>query len=219
MHPEVKEQVLGLSLTSDRPLIISDADEVLVQFMVGLEHFLESRGLYIDLTTFAITGNVRRQEDDVPATQDEVKALMKDFFIERTGRVEAVPGAAEALETLSERAQIVVLTNTPPKQRDARIHSLQSQGIDYPVIANIGPKGPTVAHMARNVEAPIYFLDDIPQHHTSVSEEADHVHRIHFIADPRLAKLIDKSADSHHRIDDWPSAHAHIDKHLRSLGY
>ena len=219
LHQDVATQLDDLHLVADRPLIISDADEVLVQFAAGLEFYLQGQGLYYDISSFAITGNVRRQSDNEAVSAEEVQSILKAFFRERTEHLPAVPGAAEALESLSQDVQIVVVSNVPVGQRGARIKGLQKIGIDYPVIANIGLKGFVVQEIAHQVDAPVYFLDDIPYNITSVAEHAASVHRIHFVADPRLAKLIDPAEDCHHRIDDWPSAEAYIRDHMRSKGY
>lgn len=217
---EVEEQIRALSLTPGRPLIISDADEVLVQFAAGLDIFLRERDLYFDIASFAITGNVRRLSDDEAIDAAEVQSLLQIFFRERTEHLPAVPGAAEALEKLSTRAHVVVLTNIPAEQRDARIRGLAKHGINYPVIANSGLKGFAVRRLADLVgDAPVLFLDDIPHNITSVAEEASDVHRIHFVADPRLAKLLKPAEHCHHRIDDWDSAHDYIDAHLGSFGH
>ena len=219
LHDDVKAQLIGLDLSPEKPLIISDADEVLVQFIDGLDQFLRSRDLYIDLSSFAITGNVKRQEDDVAVDADSVQVLLKDFFKERTEHLEAVPGAAEALERLSAQAQVIVVTNTPQGQREARIKSLQRAGMDYPVIANIGLKGAVIREITQDMSAPAFFLDDIPHNIASVAEHAEEAHLIHFVADPRLARLISPAEHSHHRVDEWPSAQAYIENHLRKLGF
>ncbi|TDI59220.1 MAG: hypothetical protein E2O92_08100 [Alphaproteobacteria bacterium] len=219
LHEDVAPQLDDLHLVVDRPLIISDADEVLVQFAAGLDSFLRDQGLYYDISSFAITGNVRRQDDNEAISGDDVQALLKAFFRERTEHLPAVPGAAEALKSLSKDAQIIVVSNVPVDQRDARIRGLKKIGIDVPVIANIGLKGVVVREIASQIDAPVYFLDDIPHNIASVAEHAADVHRIHFVADPRLARLIDPAQDCHTRIDDWPSAETYIRDHMRSKGY
>jgi hypothetical protein len=219
LHDDVASQLDDLRLVADRPLIISDADEVLVQFVAGLESFLHDQDLYYDISSFAITGNVRRQSDDEAVSGEKVQSLLKTFFKECTEHLPAVPGAAEALQALSNEAQVIVVSNVPVAQREARIRGLKKVGIDYPVIANIGLKGIVVREISSQIDAPVYFLDDIPHNITSVAEHAADVHRIHFVADPRLARLIEPAADSHQRIDDWPSAQAYIRDHMRSKGF
>jgi len=219
MPPEVARQLAGLAIAPDRPLIVSDADEVLLQFLAGLETYIAGRDLYLDLTSYALTGNIRRRADAAALPGDQVKALLDDFFAARTEVLEPVAGAADALAALAGRAQIVVLTNVPPAQREARAAALRRHGMDYPVVANVGTKGAAVAALAAATAAPTFFLDDIPRNIASVAEAAADVVRIHFVADPRLARLIGPAPDSHARLDDWPAAHAFIERHLAAAGF
>ena len=219
LHPDVHSQIEQIELDPSRPLIISDADEVLFQFAAALEVFLEENGLYFDMSSFALTGNIKHKASDEPLSGEEVGKLIGDFFVARTEHMEPVLGAPDALKRLSGRSQIVVLTNVPLAQREARIRGLQKHGMDYPVIANIGLKGGAVKAMREKVKAPALFLDDIPHNIQSVAETADDVHLIHFIADDRLAKLLGPAEHSHHRADDWEALHDYIDGYLTDLGY
>ena len=89
----------------------------------------------------------------------------------------------------------------------------------YPLIANSGPKGPAVSALAARAGAPVFFIDDGPNHHRSVARHANHVRRIHMIADARLARLIDQAPDSDHRADDWPTLRALIEGELSEHGF
>lgn len=219
IHPDVLAQLDELDLDAATPLIVSDADEVLIEFMVALESYLERNGMFFDWSSFALSGNIRRRDDDSTVDHEVVKSHLEEFFATHAHEMTPVPGAAEALAGLSERAQIVILTNVPLAQREVRRRSLSSHGMDYPVIANIGSKGAPVRHMAERVEAPVFFLDDIPRNHTSVALAAERVLRIHFVADPRLAEMLEPAEDSHYRSDDWPSARAIIERVLDEHGY
>lgn len=199
------------ALTPDRPLIICDADEVLVQFLVGLERFLLRNNRKLVLKSFAIHGNVVDANTGETVTHDEVTHLLKEFFRHDTSQLDPVEGAAEALKGLSAHAQIVVLSNLPETARDARRAHLASHGMDYPVIAGSGPKGPIVRKLVSGMTAPIVFVDDLPPHLTSVAQETPHVHRLHFVADRRLARMIEPARDAHRRIDDWTGARAWIE--------
>ncbi len=217
--PEVVTQLATLELEPDRPLIISDADEVLFEFMAGFVAFIEERGCYFDWASFALTGNVRDRESERALDQDEVHELLQDFFDDRAERLDPVPGAADALAALAERAQIIVLSNVPRDSFTARRHSLQNNNMDYPLIANSGMKGPAVRVLAEQVRAPVLFIDDIPHNHTSVARAAERVIRLHFVADPRLARLLQPAEDSHHRADTWPAARAFIEERLTEAGF
>ncbi|MBO6542501.1 MAG: hypothetical protein JJ939_07885 [Alphaproteobacteria bacterium] len=219
LHPEVEVALSQLDLDPSRPLIISDADEVLLQFMAGFERYLDGRGLWIDLQSFALSGNIKEKDSNTPFPVEDTKDLLSDFFIAETHKLEAVEHAADALKSLSARAQIIVLTNVPFEQRDTRAQSLARQGMDYPVIANTGLKGGAVKYLGDRVKAPVFFLDDIPHNLKSVAEAHEPSKRLHFIADRRLAKLLPPSKHSHFHSSHWPDAQQFIEQELAAAGY
>ena len=219
LFDEVAEQINALDLKPELPLIVTDCDEVLMQFLVGLETYLATKDLWLDLQSFALTGNIKRRESNEVVAAERVQGLLKDFFATSTEKLLPVPGAADALKTLSERAQIVVLTNVPLADKGARTRHLASEGMDYPVIANKGLKGGAVRRMADRVNAPVFFLDDIPHNITSVAKAHDTCHLLHFIADKRLANLMGAAADSHFHTSDWTEAHNFISGQLDASGF
>ncbi len=216
---EIAEQIDSVVLEAARPLIVCDADGVLVEFMTAFEAYLEHRGRYFDWASFRLVGNVRRRADDEPIEAGEVKAILDDFYRERVEDLEPLPGAAAALGALSGRAGIVVLSNIPAHAREGRARCLRRHGMDYPVIANAGGKGPAVRRLSARVDAPAVFIDDIPRNHTSVARAAGHVTRVHFVADRRLAELFGPAEDSHHRAGDWTEARAVIERRLADRGF
>lgn len=206
----VAEQLATLTLTHGKPLVIVDADEVLFYFMRGLERFLESRGLYFDWASYALHGNIRQRRDDTPVAAEILHPLLQRFFAEATEELEPVDGAAQALAELSRTSQVVVLSNVPMPARNARIRALARHGMAFPLIANTGPKGPAVVAMLKQTMGAAVFIDDIPHNHKSVAEMAPAVHRLHYIADTRLAALLGPAPDCHHRADTWPDMLTHI---------
>ena len=199
-----------VALDPTRPLIVCDADEVLLQFLAGLERFLARQNFYLDLSSFRIHGNVKHRDTHEAAAEETVTQLIANFFESDTRHLEPVTGAAEALRDLSRRAQIIILSNLPESSRDARIANLSEHGMAYPVIAGKGPKGPVLRELIGSHSPPIVFIDDLPPNISSVAKETPHVRRLHFIADQRLARLMPASPDAHNRIDDWPAAAAWI---------
>src|SRR5690606_21513156 len=97
IHEEVRPQLEALRIDRSRPLVITDADEVLFSFMAGLEAFLATRELYFDWSSFALTGNIRRTVSGEPIEQAEVGRLLTDFFEERCASLDVVDGAVEGL--------------------------------------------------------------------------------------------------------------------------
>lgn len=215
----VAEQIAALEIDPERPLVLSDADEVLVQFARPLETFLDEQGLYLELRSFRLAGNVKMKGTHEVISDQIVMALLAEFFASRVADFPAVPGAVEALAQLSRQAEVIVISNVPMGSRQARADSLHALGMPYPLVANEGEKGPAVREIIASHAAPVVFLDDLPQNIASVASHAAHVHRIHFIADPRLRPLLDPAADAHARIDEWPAALAHIEAHFLSQGF
>ena len=115
--PEVVTQLATLELEPDRPLIISDADEVLFEFMAGFVAFIEERGCYFDWASFALTGNVRDRESERALDQDEVHELLQDFFDDRAERLDPVPGAADACHFV----QLPAVGEVDPEARDGAL--------------------------------------------------------------------------------------------------
>lgn len=202
----VRDQIATLTIKEDRPLIICDADEVLFQFVKSLDLWLRTRDHYLDLQSFAISGNIKHIETEVPWPTDQIKSLLKEFFVEGAREEIPVPGAADALKALSDVAEIVVLTNINMQAREARQEALINCGMPYPVVANEGPKGAAAKAIAGTVARPVVFLDDLPPNITSVRRGLPDAHIIHFIGDPRLGSMIGKAPDADHRIDIWPEA-------------
>ncbi len=219
IHPQVLEQLTAIKLTPERPLIISDADEVLLHFARHFREYVSSVGWEVDFRSYALLGNIRHQSSKTRANREQITELVEGFFAIHVERQTPVDGAATALKLLANQSQIVILTNVPHAHHSARVRSMKQLNMDYPVIANRGLKGPVVRHLADQVKAPVFFIDDIDHHHTSVADCAPDVYRLHFIADGELAAMAKPAPDSHHRCDQWPEAAALLQRELTSRGF
>lgn len=192
-----------------RPLLIVDADEVLLRFAQGLDRYLHENGLYLDLTSYRLHGNIKRRDDDTAILDIEVTALLDDFRGELDS-LEAVEHAQDVLVRLGEEMDIVALSNVTPEQAPARLRNFVTLGFSFPLVTNSGPKGAAVKVLAQRTKGPVFFVDDIPQHHASVAETAPHVFRIHLIGDERLKTLLPVSPHAHLRADSWLDAETFI---------
>ncbi|HVU22436.1 MAG TPA: hypothetical protein VHE09_17020 [Rhizomicrobium sp.] len=197
------------------PLVIVDADEVILRFVAGFDQFLRGHGLFLDLSSYRLHGNVKRLDDKTPVLDVEVTALLEEFRAELDW-LAIVDGAREALMALSESAGVVVLTNITPAQAAARTRNLAALGFDFPLVANSGLKGPAVRDLANHAGAPAFFIDDIPQQLVSAAEHAPDVTRIHLVGDERLKPLLAPSPHAHHYAQDWPSAESFIRERLKA---
>ena len=209
LSEEISNQIETLELDPDRPLVISDADEVLLQFMRQFEIYLDRNDMWIDLSSFRLQGNIKYKGSD-EAVDMTNRNIIDDFFAAETLNFSPVEGAAEALNALSKEAQIIILTNLPLAQKSERQINLSKHGMDYPIIVGSGLKGPAVKSLGEKINAPLFFLDDIPHNINSVAEYVPTSGRIHMIADPRLSKLIGAAEGASARIDQWQEAQAWI---------
>ena len=209
LSEEISNQIETLELDPDRPLVISDADEVLLQFMRQFEIYLDRNDMWIDLSSFRLQGNIKYKGSD-EAVDMTNRNIIDDFFAAETLNFSPVEGAAEALNALSKEAQIIILTNLPLAHKSERQINLSKHGMDYPVIVGSGLKGPAVKSLGEKINAPLFFLDDIPHNINSVAEYVPTSGRIHMIADPRLSKLIGAAEGASARIDQWQEAQAWI---------
>jgi hypothetical protein len=196
-------------LDPGRPLLIVDADEVLLHFAEGFDRFLQARGLYLDLVSYRLHGNVKRREDQTPILDIEVTGLLDEFRADLDS-LEAVEHAVEVITALRPQLDAVVLSNVNQAQALPRLRNLAALGFDMPLVINGGPKGPAVKTLARRAGRPVFFVDDIPQHLASVAEGAPDVFRIHLIGDARLKPLLPVSPHAHLRADNWREAGAFI---------
>ncbi|MGD0190715.1 MAG: hypothetical protein ABSD74_08235 [Rhizomicrobium sp.] len=197
-----------------RPLLICDADEVLLRFADGFDRFLRSRGLYLDFASYRLHGNVRRiGTNDVPLDV-EVTALLEEFRAELDG-LAAAEDALGVIGGLRPLLDVIVLSNINTSQAPARRRNLDALGLDFPLVVNSGSKGAAVRKLAQRSGKPAFFMDDIPQHHASAAEHAPDVWRIHFVADDRLKPLMPTSPHAHLRAQTWHEAGAFIRHQLK----
>lgn len=191
-----------------RPLVICDCDEVLLHMV---SHFGEWLDEAHDLD-FVLEGgnfaNAVRPRDGSPALKgEEVWPLLNGFFDTEMDRQTIVPGASEALVSISEHAEIVILTNLQDEFRTARARQLAKFGIDFPVHTNQGGKGNKVRQLLADHAPPLaLFVDDLGVHHESVARSTPQVWRLHMIAEPTLAPSVPPASHAHARIDDWHEA-------------
>jgi hypothetical protein len=207
--PTFYSDAARVPLTAARPLLIVDADEVLLRFAHGFDTFLGRHGFYLDLVSYRLHGNVRRRDDKSTLLDIEVTGLL-DEFREDLDWLEPVDGARETIAQLMPLLDIVVLSNVTAVQAPARLRNFAAHGFALPLVINSGPKGPAAKTLAQRSGRPVFFVDDIPQHLASVAEAAPDVIRIHLIGDERLKPLLPLSPHCDLRADTWQQAGAFI---------
>ena len=192
----------------NRPLLITDCDEVLLHMVSHFEAWLdEAHAIDFAFETGSFGGAMTDKESGRAVPEERVWPLLEQFFRGEMHRQTIVPGAIEALGRIGEVADIVILTNIGDEAHPWRVEQLARHGIDHEVVCNRGGKGvPARALIARHGASRTVFVDDLPVHHASVAKHAPEVHRLHMVAEPRLAPAVPASPHAHARIDDWPTA-------------
>ena len=192
----------------NRPLLITDCDEVLLHMVAHFEAWLdEAHGIAFHLESgeFASALTDRATGEIVPP--DQIWPLLDGFFRTEMHRQTLVSGAAEALAKIGEVADIVILTNLGDEAHGWRVEQLANHGISHQVVCNRGGKGgPVKALLDERDPVSTVFVDDLSVHHASVAKHASEVWRLHMVAEPRLAPAVPAAVDAHARIDDWPTA-------------
>jgi hypothetical protein len=200
-------------ITPGRPLVITDADGVILQFTAGFEHYLERHGFYLDMASYRLHGNIKRRDDRTAILDVEATVLIEDFRADLDS-LEAVNGAREALAEIARSADIVVLSNVNAAQAAARERNLRSLDLDYPLIANDGPKGRAVRALAARAGARCFFIDDVPMHLADAAKVAPEVYLLHLAESARLRELITPSSSVHCFAADWDEARRFILENL-----
>jgi len=212
LHDGVAEQLAVLDLDSARPLLAVDVDEVIVSLAGHLGEYAAENGFALRLTGYKLNGALWRA-DGSEANREEFNTLFRGFFDTQTRHQRAYPGAAAALRALSTRMQVVIVTNVPFHAREDRVANLAAQGIDYPLIANAGPKGPVLRWLDDRAGR-MAFIDDSPSQLSSAAADAPDVTRIHFVGDDRLRGYLTDVEAAQHRARDWADLHAIVEKVL-----
>jgi GAF domain-containing protein len=195
----------------NRPLIISDCDEVLLHMVGPFRDWLgEAHGIAFDMTGGDFARSMKRIGCDEPIEMTEIWEHLGSFFDHQMHRQYPIAGSVAAIAALREHADVVVLTNLQDHRQAHRTRQLAEHGIDVRVFTNQGPKGPAIkAILDEYRPGRAVFIDDLAQHHESAAELLPHVHRLHLCGEPLIAPHVacaHKAGHAHARIDDWSTA-------------
>ncbi|MEP5936947.1 MAG: HAD family hydrolase [Erythrobacter sp.] len=194
-----------------RPLIISDCDEVLLYMVAHFKDWLEEgQGIRFQLEGNNFSTAMRWEETGQPLGEKDIWKYLGLFFDTEMDRQLPIEGAIEGINTLAERADVVILTNLVDKRRDHRAEQLAGHGLNARVFTNQGPKGPALQKIMDELQpTKAIFIDDLSQHHESVADIVPEVSRLHLCGEPMIAKHIDcahQAGHAHARIDNWAEA-------------
>ncbi|ATE63258.1 hypothetical protein [Rhizorhabdus dicambivorans] len=191
-----------------RPLLITDCDEVLLHMVGPFGAWLdEAHDIDFAMDKPEFVNALTRRADSSIVEAEHIWPLLDAFFTTEMHRQTLVPHARQALATIAELADIVVLTNLTDQFHGSRVAQLDAVGIRHAVQCNQGGKGQPVADLvARYQPSVTVFVDDLEHHHASVARHAPDVWRVHMVAEPRVARHRAPAEHAHVRIDDWAEA-------------
>lgn len=203
--PETARQIAELS-RDDRPLLVLDVDDVLLEFVRPFPRYLETRGFELKLASFRLTGNISERASGRIPEQAEVSMLIDAFFQTQSQWQTLIEGAAEAIADLSENAEIVLLTAMPHRHRSARRAHLDALGLPYPLLTTEMAKGPAIAALRGPMQRPVAFVDDQPFNLLSAQESVADAHLFHLMGDNSLRVLLPPPPDGAIVVDSWNDA-------------
>ena len=212
MISEITQGQLSNLRFTGRPLVICDVDEVIVHFTRDFEDYIGLHGLWLDTSSFALNGNIRHRETNIPTPEAQVAELIGTFFEQRTRHMQEIDGAVESLLAFGAKADVVLLTNLPHTAGDHRRENLKSHGLPYPVVTNSGPKGPAIRNITDRGGKPVVFIDDSPSYIASAHEYAPEVQLVHFLHDDRFARHIEPLEYVTLRTASWAEIRAFVMK-------
>jgi hypothetical protein len=200
----------------NRPLLISDCDDVLLHFAPHFAEWVaEAHGFSFSLDVPSFAGALR-DETGAEVTRERAWSLLDAFFDREMHRQQLVEGALDALRAIAAEADIVILTNIGDQYRSNRIAQLERFDIRHRVLCNQGGKGRPVIELVDDMRPrAALFVDDLPVHHESVAKHAPAVWRLHMVAEPRIAAITPPAPYAHARIDRWGEALPWIFARLR----
>lgn len=203
--PETARQIAELA-RDDRPLLVVDVDDVLMEFVRPFTRYLDSHGLELGLSTFRLHGNIADKTTRAAIEDGRISELIDDFFRAQDQWQEAVADAADTMAALAGNAEIVMLTAMPHRHRAVRRRHLDRMGFPYPLLTTEMPKGPAIRRLRGDTGRPVAFVDDIPHNLVSVRAAVADAHLFHLMAMPSLRALLPPLPDDMIVVEDWSDA-------------
>ncbi|MBP1860912.1 hypothetical protein J2Z75_004433 [Rhizobium herbae] len=199
---------------SDRPLIVCDIDEVVLEFVTPFRDFLRSSGCDLLPRSFRLHGNVVRLDSGEPVADQMTTDFLEEFFTLQDAWQTPADRVVDTLASLSVDADIIFLTAMPPRHTGVRRALLDRHGLHYPLLASEEPKGPIIKrlHDARTV--PLVFIDDILRNLQSVRTHAPECLLVNLMANAQFRAMAPDPGDGILKADSWTDAAALIRTHI-----
>jgi hypothetical protein len=198
----------------DRPLIVCDVDDVVLQFIDPFQLYLKSLGHEFLPRSFRLHGNIVSLADGLALEDQHVSRLILEFFAAQESWQTPIDPVVSTLERLSGDADILFLTAMPPKFSAHRRRLLDRIGLGFPLLASEQPKGPIVHALHGGRDLPVVFIDDMARNLHSVKEHVADCLLIHLVPDSPVHRFAPTAGADIARARDWLHAAELIDQHL-----
>lgn len=213
MNPDTLKQIKNLSINAKKPLLIFDADEVLVLFALHFSKFLNKHGWKLNLKGYRLDDAIENIEGHYLADNKTYQRLIDEFIDQETAHQPEAPGASTTLKKFKNLAEIIILTNVPARAYSHRIKNLSDLNMRYPTICNAGLKGPALFELAKLTKNTCIFIDDNPFQIASAAKYTPDIYRFHFTACEIVKKTMPKARGATHRPSSWHE----VDKLLKQI--
>lgn len=209
-------EILDLSHLSlkDRPLIVCDVDDVVLQFFAPFEDYLKKDGLELLPRSFRLTGNIVSVGTEIAIEDTAVKQLIGSFFESQEEWQTPFDQALDTLNALGAEADVLFLTAMPPRYSKPRRRLLDRLGFDFPLVATEEPKGPVMRRIHGERPLPSVFIDDMAHNLHSVRDHVENCLVLHMMPDSPLHLLAPKPDDGIARAMGWAQAGDLIRTHI-----
>lgn len=203
MEKKTLEAINKISFSNDLPLLILDADEVLLYFAIPFSNFLEKNGWELKLTDYRLDNAIFSKKDRKLASEEMYKVLINKFIEEETYNQPAIADAIKELNQIKKIAQIVILSNVPQRFEKDRIFNLKKNNLNYPLICNEGCKGKALRVLSKKTQKKVIFVDDNPYQIKSAAKDAPKIIRIHFTICDLVKSVMPKSEYANYEPKNW----------------
>ncbi len=198
----------------ERPLIVCDVDDVVLQFIDPFQLYLKSLGHEFVPRSFRLHGNIVSQANGLALEDQHVSRLIQEFFEDQESWQTPFDPVVSTLERLSDDADILFLTAMPPQFSAHRRRLLDRTGLTFPLLASEQPKGPIAQALHNGRDLPVVFIDDMARNLHSVKEHVGNCLLIHLMPDSPVHRFAPPAAEDIARARDWVHAAELIDQHL-----
>ena len=191
-----------LKISSEKPTLICDADEVIFDFMYEFELYLKTKNLSFNWKSYALQGNILRL-DSTRLNGEEIKLLINSFFKSCTINMRLIKDVAKTLKKVSRFFNIIILSNIPFEYYNLRKKALQINNLNFPFFANIGQKGTASANICKMNNKQTWFIDDSPHQVLSVKKKEPKIKTILFIGNNKLANHVKNKRNCDFYSTNW----------------